>query len=397
MTPQTIELGLRYKISVQTRSRSVGNCAMQPAFSTYISLPGNGRYRLLLSRISPNAGRVRQHDALHRTTRSKLDASAQSAILPSTTATNFPPCVPEIAENIEDEAARAMLRRIQYTSVKTNLPQPDILTSHCASKGSDDTATPFMFLHGFDSSMLEYRYMLPLLDDMPDVDAHFVDILGWGLTEKPKSKEFSYAPTAKREHLRACHQQIMQSKPMVLVGASIGGAVALDFALEYPDKVKRLVLIDSQAFTDKQESALMQRLPILASWGADVLRSHWLRKVAVQMSYENEKFKCEDTIRITSLHCYSDGWKEAAMDFIIGEGYCISARVKDIACPTLVLWGDDDRVLPKGHPEKFLQTISMCELKVFDNCGHSPHIEHPNLVAKRITEFTTDLAPKSSS
>lgn len=235
--------------------------------------------------------------------------------------------------------------------------------------------------------MLEFRYMLPILDEMQDIEAHFVDLLGWGLTEKPNCNGFSYAPHAKREHLRAYQEQVMGNRPMILVGASIGGAAALDFALEYPDKVRALVLVDAQAFTDKPASGVMQAFPALASLGADVLRSNWLRWIAVKLSYENDKFKCQDTIRIGGLHCMSEGWKEAAVNFIIGEGYCVSKRVKDISCPTLVLWGDKDRVLPKAHPERFLETIPGSELTIVENCGHSPHIEHPMFAASRIEAF----------
>ncbi|CAM9837502.1 unnamed protein product, partial [Sphacelaria rigidula] len=53
---------------------------------------------------------------------------------------------------------------------------------------------------------------------------------------------------AKRAHLLEFWKQVVGGRPMTLVGASLGGAIALDFAHEYPEAVRRLVLIDAQGF-----------------------------------------------------------------------------------------------------------------------------------------------------
>jgi len=53
-------------------------------------------------------------------------------------------------------------------------------------------------------------------------------------------------PKSKREHLRAFIEQHLNGRPVVLLGASVGGAIAMDFALHYPDAVRQLVLVDPQ-------------------------------------------------------------------------------------------------------------------------------------------------------
>lgn len=235
--------------------------------------------------------------------------------------------------------------------------------------------------------MLEYRYILPLLDTHPTIDAFFIDLLGWGLTEKPSVPGFSYAPPAKRDHLRAYHDQIMGGEPMVLVGASIGGAAAVDFALAYPHRVSRLVLLDPQLFTDKPASSFLSTFPAAAAAGAEVLRSRWLRRMAVNMAYRDDRFKSEDVLSIGALHCYTDGWKEAAIRFIQGEGYCLSRRVTELQCEALVLWGQFDRVLPKGDVKKLQAALGDEAVLVVKDSGHSPHIERPQIVMEHIAEF----------
>lgn len=86
-------------------------------------------------------------------------------------------------------------------------------------------------------------------------------------------------PEAKRSHLREFWLQVMGGRPMTLVGASLGGAIAIDFAHEFPEAVKRLVLIDAQGFIDGSGPGASLPGP-LARLGVQVLgskvRSLWL-------------------------------------------------------------------------------------------------------------------------
>lgn len=305
---------------------------------------------------------------------------------------SFAPCIPEGVNKIREDIAIEMFRRLQYSRLETNLVQPNIETAHCISPASKATQPPLLFLHGFDSSILEFRFLLPFMDEQSDIDAHFIDILGWGFTEKPICPGFDYGPSAKREHIRAYHDSFMGSQAMVLVGASIGGAAAIDFVLNYPERVEALVLIDAQAFVDKQQSKLLQTFPIVASWGAELLRSDWLRRKAIDLSYQSDVFKSNETLAITGLHCRTPGWKEATVNFVLNEGYCIKDRVQDVACPTLVIWGDNDRIVPIGNAQKFVDTIGDCRLEFVKDCGHSPHIEKPSIVVDKIMEFVTGLS-----
>lgn len=301
-------------------------------------------------------------------------------------------CIPASAAEITGEEAQHMLHRLRYSEVETELAQRTIRTSHVVSGngGNDGMGPVLVCLHGFDSNLLEFRYMLPLLD-AANVEAHFVDILGWGLTERPVRDDFSYGPAAKRKHLLAYIEKFAKGRDIVLVGTSIGGAVAIDYLLHGGGgDIQGLVLIDAQAFTDKRES-WVTRVPGVAGVGAEILRSDWLRGLAIDMAYHATRFKIPDTMRIGGLHCRSPGWKEATVDFVRGAGYCLSERVQDIAVPTLVLWGEHDRVLPKGDAAKFELAIRGCHLETIEDCGHSPHIEKPREVTDAIMRFLASL------
>lgn len=333
---------------------------------------------------------------LHMTLNARPSSSSSLSIPSGSPIPGLASCIPADAVDIQDEAAQYMLSRLQYTPVTTELCQEIVHTSHVISKSvSNDGSQPVLiFLHGFDSNLLEFRYMLRMLDEAP-FESHFIDILGWGLTERPITDGFSYGPLAKRLHLQAYIDKFASNREIILVGTSIGGAVAIDYTLNSERSIDGLMLIDAQAFIDKKES-FMTKLPGVADFGAEVLRSQWLRKMAIEMAYHSDLFKNEDTLRISRLHCWTSGWKEATVDFVRGAGYCLSGNVADVNVPTRVLWGENDRVLPKADAGKFQQCIPDCSLEFVKDCGHSPHIEKPHIVAEAIGGFIEELSNNRS-
>jgi pimeloyl-ACP methyl ester carboxylesterase len=104
--------------------------------------------------------------------------------------------------------------------------------------------------------------------------------VGWGFSDYTPFQQqlvLTISPQQKREHLFSFWQQHIK-RPMVLVGGSLGGAIALDFALEYPQAVEKIVLIDAQGFIDG--IGPMASLPRpLAAAGVWVLRTEQLRMV----------------------------------------------------------------------------------------------------------------------
>lgn len=314
---------------------------------------------------------------------------------------SYPKPVPSIASAIQDPSARHMLSSLRYTPIETPLCQPIIHTSHVVvSAQAESTSSPkpppaLVFLHGFDSNLLEYRFMLPLMKSA-HVDAHYFDLLGWGLTERPVSPTFHYGPTERRLHLRSYIDQLLHpDQPVFIVGASIGGAVAVDYALNSDRRVDGLILINAQVFADRPKSAF-SNIPGVASLGAKVLRSDWLRRIAINLSYHSPSFKHDDILRIGGLHCTLPGWTEATEDMLRNEGYCLKKYMHQVELPTLVLWGQHDRVLPKQDAPMFQETIRNCHFQYIEESGHSPHIENPTVVADAILEFVDNVAKSSS-
>eukprot|EP00798_Chlamydomonas_sp_ICE-L_P027629 gene27629-7266_t len=176
-------------------------------------------------------------------------------------------------------------------------------------------------------------------------------------------------------------------RPIILLGSSLGGAIALDFAINYPELISRLALIAPQAFIDG--IGPMSNLPRpLASLGVSVLKKEWLRQAANQMSYFNKKkMATRDALLVGRLHTHLPGWMEANVAFIRSGGYAISKRLSEVETPTTVLWGRNDEVLdPKLYADKFEATLKNARLVWVEESGHVPHLEQPEFVARFLVE-----------
>jgi pimeloyl-ACP methyl ester carboxylesterase len=227
---------------------------------------------------------------------------------------NLPSCIPaNAAKEIQDPTARSLMLDMKVAHVQTDLCADAIETSYAQTGRGSRHDPVLLFIHSFDSNLLEFRRIWPLLREANAV-SYAVDILGWGFTSKPK--HLTYSVEEKREHLHAFLSQVVGDAPVTFVGASVGGAVAIDYALAYPNEVSQLVLIGAQAFVNKEASPMLERFKPLASFGAEVLKSPWLRRIAVRMSYISRDLKTEDTVRIGRLHTLTPGWHHASERFV---------------------------------------------------------------------------------
>src|SRR4028118_694170 len=145
----------------------------------------------------------------------------------------------EIAQ-LTESTSIALAQSIEQIAITTPVSPQPIATTY-VRQGSG--GTPILLLHGFDSSVFEFRRLLPLL--AAENQTWIVDLLGFGFTERLEGVPFS--ARAIESHLYYFWKTLI-SQPVILVGASMGGAAAIDFTLNYPQAVKQLVLIDSAGF-----------------------------------------------------------------------------------------------------------------------------------------------------
>lgn len=298
---------------------------------------------------------------------------------------NLPTEITPLRSQLTEANSIALLDKIQFCLISTSFTDQLILTSY-ASDEQDNTKhksdPPILLLHGFDSSLLEFRRLLPQL--AADHLTYAVDLFGFGLTERLANVQIS--PEAIKEHLYSFWKTAI-AKPIVLVGASMGGAAAIDFALTYPEAVKKLILIGSAGI---RKGTVMGKFLVspLDRIATNFLRSPKVRREVSLKAYADPRFVTTDAEVCASLHLSMPRWSEALISFTKSGGYgSFAEKLKYLPQDTLILWGDRDLILGTKDAAKFQSIIPHSQLVWIANSGHVPHLEHPAIVAKEISEF----------
>jgi len=276
---------------------------------------------------------------------------------------------------LKDANALSIFHNIRTISINTPLNSQPIITSFIHQGNS---GTPILLLHGFESSLLEFRLLIPLLAAKNETWA--VDLLGFGFTQRLKN--INYSPDTIKTHLYHFWKTKI-NQPVILVGASMGGATAIDFSLSYPDSVHQLVLINSVGYSGSFPQGQFLFTPI------DYLAVEYWRQRKLQALFWSKTFGNLTDVEITSLQCNClhldmPNWHEAMISFTkSGSYYNIAPRIKYISKPTLILWGEKDETLPIEDALKFKKDIRESEL-IWLKCGHIPQFELPEVVAGEI-------------
>ncbi|BAZ46363.1 alpha/beta hydrolase fold protein [Chondrocystis sp. NIES-4102] len=291
----------------------------------------------------------------------------------------FPSCLPPEANSLTEATSIAFAQNIQQISLSTPLSTDGIATTYVQQGKS---TTPIVLIHGFDSSLLEFRRLLPLLAAKQSTWA--VDLLGFGFTQRNLTVALN--PENIKTHFYHFWQTLIKT-PIILVGASMGGAAAIDFTLTYPEVVKKLVLIDSAGLTKQPAIGKFMFAP-LDIWATEFLRNPKIRQNISRSAYFDPSFASLDAQTCAALHLQCSDWNKSLIAFTKSGGYgSFASQLKDIEQPTLILWGKQDKILGIKDAPKFAQGISNSKLVWIDNCGHVPHLEQPQVTATEILEF----------
>jgi pimeloyl-ACP methyl ester carboxylesterase len=283
-------------------------------------------------------------------------------------------------DGLTEPASRSMTTAIKSCLIPVSV-QPEGITTTYVQQGTG--APPILLLHGFDSSVLEFRRLMPLLAQQTQTWA--VDLLGFGFTERPDRLEVS--PTSIEAHLYSVWQTLIR-RPMVLVGASMGGAAAIAFTLAFPEAVEKLVLIDSAGYSGGP--ALGRFLTdSVGYWVTErFLKKPSVRQKISEKAYFDKTFASQDAQKCAALHLDCPNWSQALISFTRSGGYrACKARLSEIQVPTLILWGEGDRILGTKDAARFRRAIPQSKLVWVPDCGHVPHLEKPEFTANSILDF----------
>ncbi len=242
-------------------------------------------------------------------------------------------------------------------------------------------------LHGFASSTYTWEKVIPRLTGR-GYHVWSLDMKGFGWSDKPKGAKYD-AVTLMEEVNR--FMEVMGLKDVVFAGNSLGGAIAVLMALEHPDKVDRLILIDSAGCAIKKPLIIrMAKMPFAAA----VMRLFFgrciVKGVLKEVFYNDDMVTEEKTDAYfrrmsTENAVYAQTALARSLDFEALSSY--AKRIPDIKNRTLVLWGENDAWIPLESGYKFRRDLSDSTLVILPECGHIPQEEKPEQTAKAMIDF----------
>jgi pimeloyl-ACP methyl ester carboxylesterase len=260
--------------------------------------------------------------------------------------------------------------------------------------GSGEPAV--VFVHGLAGSWQNW------LENMPHFAAgHRViafDLPGFGFSDDPAEK--ISIPGYGRLVDKLLDR--LEVGPAVLVGNSMGGFVAAEVALQYPARVRRLVLVSAAGLTveyqrnERALDALRFSRRLLTAWGGfiaarsdAVARRPRARRMLMRLVVHDADALPAPLIAEQVRGARNAGFVDA-LDAL--TDYPIRARLGEIACPTLIVWGTEDKLVPVRDAAEFERLIPGSRKVVWEETGHMPMLERPAAFNALVDEFLAEDA-----
>jgi pimeloyl-ACP methyl ester carboxylesterase len=264
---------------------------------------------------------------------------------------------------------------------------------------SDET---LLLIHGMAGSSETWRSVIPQLSKKYRVVAP--DLLGHGQSAKPRS---DYSLGAFAVSLRDLLDELGVFRATV-IGQSLGGGVAMQFAYQHRDYCQRLVLISSGGLGPD----VGWTLRLLSAPGAELilpaiapppvvnvgnkLRS-WFSGSGIQSPRGAEMWSAYSSLADAQTRQAFLRTLRSVVDY---RGQSVSALnrlhlTSDL--PTMVIWGDQDRIIPIEHAYAVRDARPDCRLEILAGVGHFPHVERPDDVADLLDDFIGATTPSTQA
>jgi len=265
--------------------------------------------------------------------------------------------------------------------------------------------TPVLFIHGLGSSgYMEWRFNLEVAANRHRVYAP--DLPGFGRTEKPRAR-YGVA------YFTRFVDRYMDDRGLrsaAVVGASLGGRIALELALKYPKRVRKLVLVNALGLgrPNVQLSYGLLTLPRLGEafmkFAGDAVRlapRPMIRRFAARYAGASGDLKktMDDDYFSNLRELYAaDGYPDAYLATIrslvtpkalLAADHDLSKSLGDLKIPVQLIWGDNDPLFPLAHAVNAHGLIRRSRLAVLEGAGHTPQSERPEEFNRVLENFLT--------
>jgi pimeloyl-ACP methyl ester carboxylesterase len=251
----------------------------------------------------------------------------------------------------------------------------------------------FILLHGFASSLFSWRDVMQPLSRYGAVIAF--DRPAFGLTSRPMPGEWKgqnpYSLDAQVD-LTLGLMDKLGVKRAVLVGNSAGGTIAALMALRHPERVQSLVLVSPAIYGGGGAPGIvtmLMKLPQLSRLGPLLTRQFAKSGEAFGRSAWHDPSKLTPEIWAGyKKPLQAQNWDRALWEFTrAGRPSGLSAQLRNLTLPVLVITGDDDRIVPTSQSIRLAGELPDARLVVIPESGHVAHEETPSAFMAAVSDF----------
>ena len=274
--------------------------------------------------------------------------------------------------------------KAKYANRDSKFINIDKMEVHYRDEGNDKGGIPLLLLHGTASNLLTWQGWTDILKTEHRVIR--LDLPGYGLTGPNPTGDYSIS-----FYVRFLHDFLekLNIKQVSLAGNSLGGRIAWQYALTYPQEVHKLILVDSAAYPNPRERPLVLRLatiPVLKNFFTSITPRFFIEK-SLKEVYADDKKVTESLVEQYHDMACREGNRTAFLaraGMVYGEEYL---KINQIQTPTLLLWGKLDEWIPVENAYKFEKDLPKSKLVIFENLGHVPQEESPSETGKEVLMF----------
>jgi len=256
---------------------------------------------------------------------------------------------------------------------------------HFRDEGPTTDTIPLVLLHGTSSSLLTWDACSK--EWIKDHRVIRMDLPGFGLTGPNPEQDYSIKTYVAFLNSFLQERNVMQC---YLVGNSLGGLIAFHFAATYPDKVKKVILIDPAGYPIKNAKGSLAfklgKIPVLKNILTIITPISIVRK-SLEDAYGNKNLVSDEVVEQYRDMACREGNRKALLIRLQNDQSGDTTLVSKLTMPTLVIWGTLDQLIPLNNAYKFQRDLPSDTLVVLQDVGHVPMEETPQLVIPIVNKF----------
>jgi 2-hydroxy-6-oxonona-2,4-dienedioate hydrolase len=240
-----------------------------------------------------------------------------------------------------------------------------------------DSKNTIILLHGLGGMAERWLPVVPFLSKKYRVIA--LDLIGYGQSDKP---QVDYTPEFFRDSVLGFLEALSLQKAF-MVGTSLGGEIVAECAATQNPLIKKIVMVAPAGI-------MKNHTPVLDAYTmAALYPNHESVKIAYQMMMGENKEISSQSVENFISNMTGPNSKMVFLSTLLGmkNSPVITEKLKLIKVPTLLIWGNEDKMIPIKYSKGFVNSIPSCDFVVMNGCGHTPYEEKPDEFSKLVLDF----------